>query len=177
MASPPDLSPHILPLTTPLSTLQADEAFNGLSPKEKLYCHYLARAAWEGGPICLLQTSPESVPIFLLLKELFSRQSPASLRAAVGSEVTEDEFRALVLYAAGVFTNMGNYKGFGDTKIIPGIERVSCSNRFVGGGALATWHLFDFKCSTLHSICVTSEFRCHLSSSFLTITVPPYCDC
>ena len=55
----------------------------------------------------------------------------------MGSEVTEDEFRALVLYAAGVFTNMGNYKGFGDTKIIPGIERVSCSNRFVcvwGGG-------------------------------------------
>ena len=125
MSAPPDLSTHILPLSTPLSCLEAEEAFSGLSAKEKLYCHYLSRAAWEGAPICLLQTSPESVPIFLLLKELFSRQTPASLRAAVESTVSEDEFRALLLYAAGVFTNTGNYKGFGDTKIIPGIERVS----------------------------------------------------
>ena len=125
MTSPPDLSTHILPLATPLSRLEADEAFSGLSAEEKLYCHYLSRAAWEGAPICLLQTSPESVPIFLLLKELFSRQSPASLRAAVESSVSEDEFRALLLYAASMFSNTGNYKGFGDTKIIPGIERVS----------------------------------------------------
>lgn len=122
-----DISSHIISLATPLSTLQANEAFNGLSPKEKLYCYYLTRAAWEGGPICLLQTSPESVPIFLLLKELFAHQSPASLQTAVESTVSKDEFQALMLYTAGVFTNMGNYKGFGDTKFIPGIERVSCT--------------------------------------------------
>ena len=122
-----DVSSHIISLATPLSTLQANEAFNGLSPKEKLYCYYLTHAAWEGGPICLLQTSPESVPIFLLLKELFSRQSPASLQTAVESTVSKDEFHALMLYAAGVFTNMGNYKGFGDSKFVPGIERVSCT--------------------------------------------------
>ena len=125
MTSSPDLSIHVLPLTTPMSALQADKAFAGLSAKERLYCHYLSRAAWEGGPICLLQTSPESVPIFLLLKELFTRQTPASLRAAVEGTVSEDEFRALMLYTAGVFTNLGNYKGFGDTKIIPGLPRVS----------------------------------------------------
>ena len=127
-SSQPDLSTHVIPLTTPLSSLQAEEAFAGLSQKEKLYCHYLARAAWEGAPICLLQTSPESVPIFLLLRELFSRQSPASLRAAVQESVTNDEFRSLLLYSAAVFTNMGNYKGFGDTKIIPGISRVGPRN-------------------------------------------------
>lgn len=120
-----DVSSHVTSPNTPLSILQVDEAFNGLSPKEKLYCYYLTRAAWEGGPICLLQTSPESVPVFLLLKELFTRQSPASLRTAVENTVSEDEFRALMLYAAAIFTNMGNYRGFGDTKIIPGIERVS----------------------------------------------------
>ena len=92
-SSQPDLSTHVIPLGTPLSALQAQEAFAGLSAREKRYCHYLARAAWEGAPICLLQTSPESVPVFLLLREVF-------------------------------FTNMGNYKGFGDTKIIPGIPKV-----------------------------------------------------
>jgi dipeptidyl-peptidase-3 len=122
-SSQPDLSTHVILLGTPLSALQAQEAFAGLSAREKLYCHYLARAAWEGAPICLLQTSPESVPVFLLLKEVFSRQTPASLRAAVQESVTEDEFRSLLLYTAAVFTNMGNYKGFGDTKIIPGIPR------------------------------------------------------
>ena len=122
--SQPDLSTHVVPLATPLSSLQAEEAFMGLSPRERLYCHYLSRAAWEGGPICLLQTSPESPPIFLLLRELLSRQTPASLRAAVQETVTDDEFKGLLFYAAGVFTNMGNYKGFGDTKIIPGIPRV-----------------------------------------------------
>ena len=123
-SSQPDLSTHVVSLATPLSALQAKEAFAGLSRREKLYCHHLARAAWEGGPICLLQTSPESVPVFLLLRELFSRQSPASLRAAVQEAVTEDEFRSLLLYSAAVFTNKGNYKGFGDTKIVPGIPRV-----------------------------------------------------
>lgn len=124
MSAPADLSSYTLPLNTPLSCLQAEEAFNGLSDKERLYCHYLSRAAWEGAPICLLQTSPESVPIFLLLKELFSRQSPTSLREAVGGVVSEEEFQAVMLYASGVFTNMGNYKGFGDTKFIPGIDKV-----------------------------------------------------
>ena len=123
-SSQPDLSTHVIPLGTPLSALQAQEAFAGLSAREKRYCHYLARAAWEGAPICLLQTSPESVPVFLLLREVFSRQTPASLRAAVQESVTEDEFCSLLLYTAGVFTNMGNYKGFGDTKIIPGIPKV-----------------------------------------------------
>ena len=156
MTSPPVLSSYILPLATPLSSLEASDAFSGLSPKEKLYAHYLARAAWEGGPICLFQTSPESVPVFLLLKELFSRQSPASLQAAVESSVSEDEFRALMLYTAGVFTNMGNYKGFGDTKFIPGIERVGSSKTCCvkgPGGECGMGRL------TLHRYCIVIHVR------------------
>ena len=124
MSAPEDLSAHILPPSTPLNCLYAERSFRDLSMKERMYCHYLARAAWEGGLICLLQTSPESVPIFLLMKDLLSRQSLMVLRERVRNKVTKEEYEALMLYAAGVFTNMGNYKSFGDTKFIPGIAKV-----------------------------------------------------
>lgn len=88
-----DVSNYTIPLDTPISALEAEEAFNGLSDNEKLYCHFLSRGSWEGAPICLLQTSPESVPLFMLLRELFSRQSVASLRTAVGSSLSDDEFQ------------------------------------------------------------------------------------
>ena len=33
--------------------------------------------------------------------------------------------QALEVYAAAFYCNMGNYKGFGDTKFIPGLAKVS----------------------------------------------------
>lgn len=42
-----------------------------------------------------------------------------------------DLLQALLLYACGVFTNMGNYKSFGDTKFIPGLEKVCITNTIV----------------------------------------------
>ncbi len=91
-----DISNFTVPLDTPISRLEAGKSFTGLDEKEKLYCHYLSRAAWSGSQICLLQTSPESVPIYLLLTELFSRQTIPSLRQAVGQLITDDEFKARI---------------------------------------------------------------------------------
>ena len=82
-----------LPPDTPISQLQAREAFEGLSEKERRYCHYLSRASWEGSLACLLQTSAESAPAFLLLKALFSAQTPADLRQALAGSVSEEEFQ------------------------------------------------------------------------------------
>ena len=82
---------EIVSLDTPVSKLECKVAFENLSDNEKLYAHYLSRASFEGCLTVLLQTSPESVPIFLLLQELFSGQSVQELRNA--SQCTEDEWK------------------------------------------------------------------------------------
>lgn len=123
MSGEVDKSQHILPLDQPVSCLEIETAFVGLTPKEKLYAHHISKAAWVGGLVTLLQTSPESGPIFVLLHKLLSAQQPAQFKtAALAAGFVEEEVTALFVYAAGVFSNAGNYKGFGDSKIIPGIE-------------------------------------------------------
>lgn len=58
-----------------------------------------------------------------MLHRVFSRQTAAELRtAAVGASLlTDDEFSALLAFTCGVYANMGNYKSFGDSKIVPDV--------------------------------------------------------
>ena len=103
-----DLSNYTIPLDTPISELDAEEAFNGLTDDEKYYCHFLSRGSWEGASICLFQTSPESVPLFLLLRQIFSRQSVASLRSAVGSSLSDDEFKVSSYFYLAIVLPVSN---------------------------------------------------------------------
>jgi len=96
-----NMSSYIIPSATPISVLEARDAFNGLTEKEKFCCHFLSRASWEGSTICLLQTSPESSLVFLLLKELFTCQSVAALRDASREHVSEEEFKVSELTRGG----------------------------------------------------------------------------
>ena len=90
-----DFSQYIISRDIDLNFLNCGTAFSGLTEKEKLYAHYLCRAAWEGSLICLLQTSPESPGIFLLLQYLFHAESVEELKErALKSEngPSQDEF-------------------------------------------------------------------------------------
>lgn len=40
------------------------------------------------------------------------------------------------MYAAGVYSNMGNYKSFGDTKFVPNLPKVSWEGWQEGSGGL-----------------------------------------
>jgi len=122
MATQEQNSQYIIPNETEVALLDCKEAFEGLSPQEKLYSHHLAQASFKGGLVCLFQTSPESPGIFVLLQKIFRVQSPeniSTLAKSVG--FTDDEIKAFFIYAAGFYCNMGNYKSFGDTKFVPAV--------------------------------------------------------
>lgn len=117
------MSDEVYSNETPFLKLDAKVAFEGLSDKEKKYAHYLSRASWYGGLIVLFQTSRESPLIYLLLNRLFRSQDLPSLKTLALEQAgfSEDDFKALLVYTAAFFSNMGNYRGFGDNKFIPGV--------------------------------------------------------
>lgn len=85
---------YILPNDIGVASLDCREAFGLLSPTERLYAHHLSRAAWYGGLVVLLQTSPESPHIYTLLSRLFRAQDPEQLReCALKEGLTEDEYQ------------------------------------------------------------------------------------
>lgn len=87
-------SQYYLPNDIGISVLDCAEAFRLLSTKEKLYAHYISRAAWYGGLVVLLQTSPESPPIYVLLQKIFRKQTPAQLDAVAASVgLSSDEYQ------------------------------------------------------------------------------------
>jgi len=119
-----DCSNYVIPNSVPICRLQCEVAFNSLSEREKKYAHYLSCACNEGALICLQQTSPESPAIFLLLQAIFHEEDDLSQLKSLLKErhdVSDEEFQGFLTYAAAFYSNMGNYKSFGDTKILPGI--------------------------------------------------------
>ncbi|KAH3844273.1 hypothetical protein DPMN_086530, partial [Dreissena polymorpha] len=119
-----NISEHTLPNSTGVCLLDCTTAFNNLTDREKLYAHYISQASWYGNLIVLVQTSPESPGIFLLLQKVFRSQPISELeRLATELGLTNEEFEAFQVYAAGFYSNMGNYKSFGDTKFIPNLPK------------------------------------------------------
>lgn len=114
---------YYLPNDIGVSALDCSEAFRLLSPQEKMYAHYMSRAAWYvlhlhtscltktaclkmflmsrltcghryGGLAVLLQTSPESANIFVLLQRMFRKQAPSQLQqVALAAGLSDDEYK------------------------------------------------------------------------------------
>jgi dipeptidyl-peptidase-3 len=122
VSEPSSLPPGVIPNTAPFATLNCKVAWSALTKKEKLYAYHLCQASWEGAKIVLVQTSFEAPIIFVMLIRAFSGQPLSELRAKCTSAgVSDYDFDAAMIYAAGFFGNMGNYQSFGDSKILPGL--------------------------------------------------------
>lgn len=98
-----DRSQFILPNNQPVVELECASAFNALTPTEKLYAHHISRASWNGGLIVLVQTSPESPLIFVLLHKIFAGESIQDLKTAAVSEgISEDDFTVIIIPSPGL---------------------------------------------------------------------------
>lgn len=63
-------------INLPILSLNFKDAFDQLTPDEKLYVYYLYRACWDGAPIVLFQTSYESPPLFIIFQSFFKSFTP-----------------------------------------------------------------------------------------------------
>ncbi|CAL4157504.1 unnamed protein product, partial [Meganyctiphanes norvegica] len=109
-------SEHELPLDTPILYLKSEEAFAGLTSRERHYAHHLSRASWWGGLIVLCQTSPESPVAFSLLTRLFRSQPLDTLKEL--SIVRIDEFKSLVIHIEVLIVYIGYYLGINLVKCV-----------------------------------------------------------
>lgn len=95
----------------PVIMLSARKFFEQLTQKEKLYAHYLVKAAHCGSRVVLRQVSHESESIFDML---------LSIHKVMAGRYHESEENTLFLeYTSQFLSNLGNFNSFGDTKFIP----------------------------------------------------------
>ena len=107
----------------PWRTLACNEAFDGLADGNKAYVHRLARASWEGWKVAVCQASHESPGIVLLLLHVFHGTPPRAMKhVAEERGVAPHAIEDALAYCATVLANAGNYRAFGDTKIVPAVD-------------------------------------------------------
>ena len=123
----------IISMSSSIHCVECKEAWELLTEREQNYAYFFLRGAWEGSKISYFQRSFESPPLFVLFRTVFNTHLPAYKNIAMQNGilmyiyiyiyiyvgVTEDEWTQLMVYAAALFQNTGNYKSFGDTKFIP----------------------------------------------------------
>ena len=113
-------SPYIQPSTS-VQLLDCSKAWSLLTTAEKLYAYYFSKACNEGAKICFFQRSLESPGLFLIFQELFT--VPNLQSQVLESGISESDWKKFKAYVAGIFNNAGNYKSFGDSKILPEVQK------------------------------------------------------
>ncbi|PVH84998.1 dipeptidyl peptidase III [Cadophora sp. DSE1049] len=106
-------------MASPIHQLSIGAAFETLSDQEKLYAHYMSRAAWHGTRIILRQVSPESEGIFNLLMEIHSLISGDWSILHEDCDLPSSEIDQFLEYGSKFLSNIGNYYGSGDQKFVP----------------------------------------------------------
>ncbi|UKZ47253.1 hypothetical protein TrVGV298_001470 [Trichoderma virens] len=117
----PSESSHTPPLGATIHQLKIKTVFDSLNKREKLYAHYLARAAWHGSRIIMRQVSPESPDIFDFIMDLFHACNGEWDTLVAQCNITPEELASFLEYAAMFLCNLGNFYGEGDQKFVPDV--------------------------------------------------------
>ena len=129
MSDSQDFAAYILDNNCPVASLDAKEAFDGLSHGQASFAYHMCRASWEGAKICLLQASVESPILFTMFKSIYEafevQQINQVARESFG--FSEGDIEAFHTYVSSFFNNMGNYLSFGDTKFVPNVDKTKFS--------------------------------------------------
>ncbi|SAM03646.1 hypothetical protein [Absidia glauca] len=124
MASP-TATRYLADQKAPFSCLEAKPFFESLDNKQKLYAHYMSRAAFEGTRIIITQTNPRAEAIYDLILKVFSNKQGQLTNVEQlkqRSQVSSEAFDNLLQYSGQFLGNLSNYKSFGDEKFIPRIS-------------------------------------------------------
>ena len=125
-AATPQLPPYVTPRGVPYLRLECAKPFSLITPKERLYAHYMATASWHGLGVVATQVSRESHKIFSFFLALLKVNTVADLKAAATTAgASDDELNQLLEFFALTYSNGGNYLSFGDSKFIPALPKVT----------------------------------------------------
>ncbi|RKO98107.1 hypothetical protein CXG81DRAFT_8651 [Caulochytrium protostelioides] len=115
----------------PFCQLVVQKHFEGLTPEQKHYTYHIQQAAWAGWSILGKARSPVSLALCELFEVKLFRDADTgaltdleALRVKTG--LNADEFCDWMDYAVAIIYNRGNFRSFGDTKILPRLSQ----NRF-----------------------------------------------
>jgi dipeptidyl-peptidase III len=103
--------------------LDARDSFNQLTQQEKKYLYWMNQAGHYGSSIIVKQTSPESYNIITFFVTIFNKYKPTDIKESLSKSFDSKDVDLFFNYVAAVFFNYGNYRGFGDTKIIPALPQ------------------------------------------------------
>lgn len=124
MAAEKDLSEYTLQKKLNFVSLDAKEAWGTLTTQEKMYCYYISKACWAGYLAVPEQVSPEAPHLMNLFNDIYKNNTINEVFVFCSSKgVTKEEYQQFLNYVGTFFANGGNYKGFGDTKILPNLSK------------------------------------------------------
>jgi hypothetical protein len=93
-----------------ISQLKIEPHFSNLTSKEKLYAHFISKAAHLGTRVTLRQVSAESEALFDIAVELYKSIDGDFSKLVKETGVDEKEAELFWEYTAGILGNLGNYK-------------------------------------------------------------------
>lgn len=116
---------YTVPEKLNLVAIKGKDVYNQLTSKEKNYVYNMYKASWAGALIVARQTSVESEELIRIIKLAFNEKSLNEMKAICkNNNISDINVSDFLNYFAMICGNLGNYRSYGDTKIIPRLDKL-----------------------------------------------------